>query len=127
MGAIRQALRIAPLDSINRFKLAALYLQRGELCRAREEYQVLLSTATETALRQQANEAILSIDHTLLHQVLMLSAENAVFRIKLRRDLDAALQEYDFRLSDQAMGSLKSLVMEGLLEGSLPLQSGTLH
>lgn len=124
---IQRALRIAPLDSINRFKLAALYHQQGELRRAQQEYEVLLDTATEGPLLQQANEALLSIDQAQLQQIVMLSTENAVFRIKLQRNVDNALSEYEFRLSDQAIGTLRSMVMEGLLDGALPLQSSTVH
>lgn len=127
IGTLRAALEVSPGDTMNRFKVAALHHQKGELLQAREEYRRILSLDHEGNFRQEVSEALLTIDQAQMQQVFMLSAENATFRVKLRRDIDATLAEYGFRMSDPAIATLKAMVIEGLLDGALPRFSGMVH
>ena len=124
---IRQTLAISPLDGLNRLKLASLYHQEGSFSRAREEYERVLHSERQGALREEVQRALDAIDECQLQQIAMLVAENPVFRVKLGRDPDSALKDYSFCLSEPSVEYLKSMMVNGLMEGGCLRHGGTVH
>jgi len=126
-AVLRLALTIAPFDTLNRLKLASLYHQQGDFCRAREEYQRVLGANPPASIREDVQRALDAIDEYQLQQIAMLVTENPTFRVKLNRDIESALREYSFCLSESSMEYLRAMLMNGLMDGGYLRHGGTIH
>ncbi len=103
--------RASPLDPYAHFQLGALQQQTGDFASAMQRYSIALSLASfaDDDLVTAINQAMQHLDMIQIQQVVTLAAENIVFRTRLRRDCQRALDEYGFRVTDAALAMLQSV------------------
>jgi tetratricopeptide (TPR) repeat protein len=122
-GEIAQALRIAyrlallcPHDPMNFFRKAVLFQQLGDTRNAIDNYLrvVDMEQGLESELARRSQEAVEMLDGLQLRQLLMLAADDPLFRAKLRRDPQGAAAERGFYLSDAGIAALRQVELERL-------------
>jgi tetratricopeptide (TPR) repeat protein len=111
-----RAVRMMPLDPVSRFKLAALCHQKGDIARAAQEYQRLITLHPNNVWARDAQDALHALDRYQLHQIFALAADSFVFRVKLKREMAATLEEYGFYLTEHAMGMLENMDFDDMLD-----------
>jgi tetratricopeptide (TPR) repeat protein len=100
---ILRALRIAPMDPLLQFKLAAVYQQLGKFADAAQAFRKVIALAPGTDLAEDAQELLDLMDSQQLEQVITLCMEDPVFRISLMRDPKGTLEARGFALSEASM------------------------
>src|SRR5262249_14663283 len=122
-GRINEALRIAdqmvhlnPLDASHHFKKAVLFQQKGMVSSALHEFVRVLELEPDGEMAEDARDAIESIDGQQMKQIIMLAAEDIVFRAKLRRNPEDAARERGFSLSYAGYHALHQLDYDTLAE-----------
>jgi tetratricopeptide (TPR) repeat protein len=113
---ISRAVALMPMDPVNRFKLAALYHQKGDVARAAQEYQRLITLHPQGIWAHDAQDALQALDRYQMHQIFALAAENFVFRVKLKRDIKPTLREYGFYLTESALNTLENMDFDDMLD-----------
>ena len=121
LGRVNEALRMAdqmvtisPMDPGHHFKKAVLFQQQGMLREALHEFLRVADLTPDTEMGDEARQAVEAMDSQQMRQIILLAAEDSVFRTKLRRDpLDASL-ERGFFLSEAGSCALQSLDLDGL-------------
>lgn len=103
LQVVQRLVRIVPTDPVIQFKLATLYHQMGNYAQAIMAYQRTIALAPETELAKEAQQILEVLDRFQLEQVFMLSMEDPIFRTKLIRDPQRALQEKGFLLSESSL------------------------
>jgi hypothetical protein len=97
---------------VNRFKLAALHHQKGDIARAAQEYQRLVDLHPQEIWAHDALDALQALDRYQLHQIFTLAADNFVFRVKLKREMESTLEEYGFYLTENALHTLENMDLD---------------
>src|SRR5205085_10236134 len=89
-GRVNEALRMAdqmvtisPLDPGHHFKKAVLFQQQSMVREAVREFVQVLNLAPDSEMANEALMAIECLDNQLMRQVIMLAAEDALFRTQL--------------------------------------------
>lgn len=115
-GLLDEALKVTtklvhidPLDSANHFKKAVLFQQKGDCARAIEEFTRVIEMDPEGEMSDDAREALAALDSYQLRQITTLAAEDRLFRAKLLRDPELAVQERGFVLSYAGMLALRQI------------------
>lgn len=130
-GRVHEALRmvdqmvvLSPLDPLPRLKKAILFERQGMVREALSEYLKVATLAPESDYAEEALQAVEFLDNQQIRQVLLLAAEDPVFRSKLRRDTESTLRERGFIISEAGLAALRSLDYDGLASfqpGSRPV------
>jgi len=112
---ITELVQAAPLDAYGHFRMGTI-LQRGaDFSNAMARYAMAAELAGDhDHVREEAEEAIETLDAIQLQQIVALASANVVFRAKLAREIEETLREYGFRVTDAAVGMLGSLDMDDL-------------
>ena len=114
--AITELVQVAPLDGYAHFRMGAILQRSGDFNNAMARYAMAAELAADDDdVRDEAEEAIETLDAIQLQQIVALASANVVFRAKLGRDIESTLREYSFRVTDAAIGMLGSLDMEDLV------------
>ncbi len=119
-GAIRVAsemIRFNPTDPLCRFKKAMLLQHKGEYRMAIAEFERVLETSDDPTLTDAVYEHLEELDLNQLHSILLLAADDPMFRAKVIADPEQAITERGFgltglgllRLSDMAEVDLARL------------------
>lgn len=127
LAALEKAVALAPSDWLNRFKLATLYHQKGDFENAFRHYGLVAGSCQDDAVINQVEEARGALDAAQLQQIVLLFASDALFRIKLARDVVAATREYGYHLSDEALRTLSTMDWSGFFQGSPNALGTTFH
>lgn len=109
-----ELIRLDPSDPTHRFKKALLCQHQGENGMAVDEFQRVVAMAPDTDLARSAREQLEVLDLHQLHSILLLASDDPVFRVRLQRDPEEALDERGFRLSEWGRDRLDDLVDEDL-------------
>ncbi|MCL6518473.1 MAG: tetratricopeptide repeat protein [Armatimonadetes bacterium] len=122
-GMLEKALQVTnelisldPMSPLNHFKKAVLYQQKGDIGNAVQEFTRVLEMQPDEDTAREARQAIEVLDNYQLRHILMLAAEDYIFRAKLIRDPAAAALERGFYLSYSGMATLKQIQFEELPE-----------
>ena len=124
---MRNLLLRSPRDPLHRLKLATLLQLQGRLGEALREFQRVLETDDGQPLAPEAYEAIEALDKMQIQQILLRSSEQTTFRLYLERDLDAALQDVGFYLSESGREALRHMVGEGQWEDDFRVAPPRIH
>ncbi len=121
-GRVADALRIAdqlvalnPLDASHHFKKAVLFQQQGMFREAMDQFVRVLRLAPDSEMGQEAMDAVEAMDRHQLRQIVLVASEDAVFRMKLRRDSLLAARERGFVLSEAGEAALQSIDLDNLM------------
>lgn len=117
--AAELAVKVAPSDPVTRFKLGVLLHQHGNIAGALQQYSLIVSLNADSAVAESAQEAIANIEQYQFQQILMRCSEDALFRMKLRRDAERTLTEYGYAPSLGLVATIRSNEVDQLL--GLPL------
>jgi len=122
MGDVQAAVRVAndlirldPQDPAHRFKKALLCQHQGAVRLAVIEFQRVLEMAPEEEMAAGAREHLEALDSFQIGQIIALSEVDAGFRLRLLQDLDQAVEERGYFLSDagrRALGEWCSQTLE---------------
>lgn len=102
-AAIRVAnelIRIDPNSPSHRFTKAHLAQHLDDIPTAVEEFQLVCELAPDSDLAENAMEQLQTLDAHQLHQVMTLAVEDTMFRCKLLRDCEDAVEERGYALSE---------------------------
>ncbi len=103
LQALQRLVRLVPKDPLVHFKLATVHHQLGNYANAVMAYHRTIALAPGTELAREAQRILEMIDRQQLEQVFTLSMEDPIFRAKLMRNPQQALQEKGFLLSEASM------------------------
>ncbi|GEM_PF-478745 len=120
LQVVQRLARLVPIDPIIQFKLATLYHQLGNYPQAVMAYQRTITLMRGTEMAKEAQQILETLDRYQLEQVFMLSMEDPIFRTKLIRNPQAALQEKGFLLSESSLE-----VIQNTDFSQLPKKHGT--
>jgi tetratricopeptide (TPR) repeat protein len=109
-----ELIRLDPSDPHHRFKKAILCRQKGEMRMAVAELQRVLDMTDDPALADTVRQAMDQIDLTQLHTILLLAADDPVFRTKVLSDPERAITERGFGLSDWGIRRLAEIASDDL-------------
>ena len=122
MGQMDAAMRVAntlirldPQTSAHHFKKALLCQHKNEVALAVHEFTEALRLDPDGPHADAALEALETLDHFQLNQILTLAMEDSVFRAKLLRSAPDAAAERGFCLSETG-----SLILTEICSHSLP-------
>ncbi|HSV74502.1 MAG TPA: tetratricopeptide repeat protein [Chthonomonadales bacterium] len=121
MGDVQAAVRVAndlirldPQDPAHRFKKALLCQHQGAVRLAVIEFQRVLQMAPEEDMADGAREQLEALDGFQIGQIVALCEVDAGFRVRLLQDLDQAVEERGFFLSDAGRRALSDWCCEAL-------------
>lgn len=115
---MRYLLQLSPRDPLHRLKLATLLHLKGELGQSLREFQRVVTVYPEAPFAEEAYETIEALDRVQSQQILARAAEDTLFRVRLQRNVDTALEGTEFYLSDSGRDSLRHLLWDGRIEES---------
>lgn len=110
---MRELLAISPLDPLHRLRLATLLQLQQRHEEAMRELQYVVESQPPGPLHGEALEAIETLDKMQTQQILARAAEQWHFRTQLENDLEEALEEAGFRLSDSGRETLRYIIATG--------------
>lgn len=118
VGKLDKALQVTgemvwldPLNPGHHFRRGLLFQQKGNLMAAVGEYSRALDMShPESETYADAEEALEMLDDDQTRQILLLASEDWFFLLKLRRDLDEAVSERGFCLSEDGLARLHHLL-----------------
>jgi tetratricopeptide (TPR) repeat protein len=116
-AAIRVAnemIRLETGNPVHRFKRAMLLQHKGEVRMALADFERVLDMSDDPDLSDAAREQLDALDLSQLHGILLLAADDAVFRAKLIMDPERAILERGFSLTDWGLRRLADLAVEDL-------------
>lgn len=114
MHVTNELINLDPMDAGNHFKKAVLFQQKGDFARAMQEFLRVLDMDPEGELAEESREAVAMLDSHQLRQIVVLAAEDPVFRAKIIRDSQSAIAERGFTLSETGMLSLNHIAFDSL-------------
>jgi tetratricopeptide (TPR) repeat protein len=112
--AAEGAVEAAPMEPFQRFKLATLYHQKGDLAHAVQQYQRLLDFHPSCEFENETHEALAAIEQYQFQEIMIRCMEDSVFRIKLHRDAERTISEYGYVASDGLMSLIRSVDIDEL-------------
>ena len=100
MRVTNTLIRLDPETAAHHFKKALLYQHQGEIGLAVAEFTRTVELDPGGIHAEAAQDALQTLDSYQLEQIVTLAQEDRVFRTKLERDPEEALQERGFALSE---------------------------
>ncbi len=116
-GAIRVAsemIRMNPADPLLRFRKAMLLQHKGEFRLAIAEFEAVLQISDDPALNDAIYDQLEDLDLNQLHSILLLAADDPLFRAKVIADPERAIAERGYGLSMLGLRRLADIADEDL-------------
>jgi tetratricopeptide (TPR) repeat protein len=113
---MRELLQMSPFDPLHRLRYATLLQLQGRGAEASQEFARVVQMHPDAPFSQEAREAMEAIDASQIQQILMQAAEAPHFRQALHREMETALQESGFYLSENGRESLRNILSDGRIE-----------
>lgn len=110
---MRELLALSPRDPLHRLKMATLLQLQGQSGESLREFERVAFTYPDAPFSAEANEAIEVLDNVQMQQILMRAGEQDEFRHALEREMDSALHDNGFHLSDNGRESLRHMLGDG--------------
>ncbi len=107
MRMVNDLIRLDPSDAAHRLKKALLCQHQNEFELSVEEYERVIEMAPDTETAETARQQLDQIDGCQIQSIFALSAEDPLFRTKILHDVNQALRERGFHLSE--LGRLRLL------------------
>lgn len=109
-----ELIRMDPSDPLHRFKRALLCRHKGEARMAVAEFQRVLDMTEDTDLADAVREHLDELDLSQLHSILLLAADDPVFRTKVVSDPERAVTERGFGLTEWGIRRLAEMASDDL-------------
>jgi tetratricopeptide (TPR) repeat protein len=109
-----EMIKIDPMSPDNHFKKAVLHQQKGDVASAIHEFTRALEMGPDDETAQHAMHAIEMLDSYQLRNIIMLAAEDHIFRAKLNRDPQSAVMERGYFLSYSGMSTLGQMQFDDI-------------
>lgn len=122
-NVMRDLLSMSPRDVLHRFKLATLLQIQGANAESHREFTRVLAQTPESQAGDygnEASEAVEILDNLQIRQILSRAAEDFAFGQELLADFESAVEENDFHLSENGLGSLRQILSDGRPDESAP-------
>lgn len=126
-ATMRRLLTLSPRDPLHRMRLGSLLQAQGKTGEALSEFERVVAIAPETMFAGDAMGAIEMLDRAQIQQVLMRAAESTIYGIALQRDLDRALDDSGYYLSENGRETLRQMVWDGRDEDDAPPEITRVH
>lgn len=110
---MRELLLLSPRDPLHRLKFATLLQLQGKSGASSREFQRVADSHPNAPFVDEAHDAIETLDHIQIQQVLMRAGEDSEFAEQLESAFEAALPENGFHLSESGRESLRHILGDG--------------
>ena len=120
-------IRLDPQTPAHRFKKALLCQHKNEVALAVHEFTETIRLDPDGPHAAAAIEALETLDHHQLNQILTLAMEDAVFRLNLIRSAADAAEERGFALSETGKIILTEICIQSLSEWDEPCRPQFYH
>lgn len=120
-AVMRELLALSPLDPLHRFKLATLLQIQGNHAQAHREYSRVLAQTRGGGYGEMESDAadiIEMLDNVQIREILTRAGDDFEFAQELLSNFDDALQDGDFHLSENGLGSLRQMISDGRPEAA---------
>jgi tetratricopeptide (TPR) repeat protein len=113
VAVVRELLKASPRDPLHRMRLGSLLQASGRIGDASREFELVTHLAPGTAFGNDAETALDLLEKSQIQQILMRAGEERAFGWHLERDLEGALADHAFYLSDSGMETLRQMIEDG--------------
>lgn len=113
MSMMQELLRMSPRDPLHRLRYATLLQLQGRSGDALREFQLVLQLYPDAPFVADANEAVEALDAIQIQQILMMAGEQNDFRHGLQQEMETALDDSGFHLSENGRESLRNMLGDG--------------
>lgn len=127
LESVHRLLLISPRDPLHRLKRAALLQMLGRCGESLLEFERVAQTFPDSIFSREAEEAIEVLDKLQIQQVLVRASEQYDFGVLLQRDIDRALTESAYYLSESGRETLRQMVWDGRSEDDTPPVMARVH
>jgi len=110
---MRELLLLSPRDPLHRLKFATLLQLQGKSGASSREFQRVADSHPDAPFVGEAHDAIETLDHIQIQQVLMRAGTETLFREQLETAFEAALPDNGFHLSEAGRESLRHILGDG--------------
>ena len=120
-AVMRELLSLSPLDPLHRFKLATLLQIQGNHAEAHREYSRVLAQTQGGSygeMKSDAESIIEILDNLQIRDILTRAGDDFEFAQELLSNFDDALQDGEFHLSENGLGSLRQMISDGRPEAA---------
>ena len=123
MRVTNTLIRLEPEEAKHHFKKAYLHKSRGDIGLAIQEFSEVIRLSPCSSQAKASEEALEFLDSLQIDQIFTLAMEDQVFRTKLQRDVEDAITERGYELSEVGLQILRQLTPLALTEMSLHCSS----
>ena len=113
MSLMEELLRMSPRDPLHRLRYATLLQLQGRSGDALREFQLVLQLYPDAPFVEDAHEAVEALDAIQIQQILMMAGEQNDFRHGLQQEMETALGDSGFHLSENGRESLRNMLGDG--------------
>lgn len=110
---MRELLLLSPRDPLHRLKFATLLQLQGKSGQSSREFQRVADSHPDAPFVDEAHDAIETLDHIQIQQVLIRASEENAFREQLENSFESALPDNGFHLSESGRESLRHILGDG--------------
>lgn len=110
---MHELLLLSPRDPLHRLKFATLLQLQGKSGASSREFQRVADSHPDAPFVGEAHDAIETLDHIQIQQVLMRAGTESMFREQLESAFEAALPDNGFHLSEAGRESLRHILGDG--------------
>jgi predicted Zn-dependent protease len=119
MAMMQELLRMSPRDPLHRLRYATLLQLQGHSGDALREFQLVLHLYPDAPFVEDAHEAVEALDAIQIQQILMMAGEQNDFRHGLQQEMETALDDSGFHLSENGRESLRNMLGDGRPDGEM--------
>ncbi len=127
MRVTNTLIRLDPQTPAHRFKKALLCQHKNEVALAVHEFTEVIRLDPEGPHAEAAMDALETLDHHQLDQILTLAMADTVFRLHLLRNAADAAEERGFALSETGKMILNEICSQSLPEWDEPCRPQFYH
>jgi len=113
VSVARELLKASPRDPLHRMRLGSLLQAVGRIGEACREFELVTRLSPGTPFAQDAETALDMLEKSQIQQILMRASEERAFSWHLERDMEGALAEHAFYLSDSGLDTLRQMIEDG--------------
>ena len=106
LHVVNQMILLSPADPLHHFKRAILLQQKGQVGDALAAFLRVVDMDEHSDIAQQSADAVQMLDDYQIRQILLLASEDALFRYRLRLDVEGAVRQRGYCLSPGGLMAL---------------------
>jgi tetratricopeptide (TPR) repeat protein len=109
LHVVNQMILLSPSDPLHHFKRAILLQQKGQVGEALASFLRVVEMEDDSDIAQQSSEAVQMLDDYQIRQILLLASEDAMFRYRLRQNVELATRQRGYCLSPSGLAALSQV------------------